>query len=74
MSTGELNWVKSSYSSSGSGDCLELALTPTTIHIRDSKTPRDPHLTLSPGAWQSFVSYAGVTSPGTPSTPCGTPC
>ncbi|MGW5635653.1 DUF397 domain-containing protein [Streptomyces sp. NPDC003832] len=27
MSTGELMWFKSSYSSSGSGDCVEVALT-----------------------------------------------
>ncbi|MYR19770.1 DUF397 domain-containing protein, partial [Streptomyces sp. SID6137] len=31
-----MNWFKSTYSSSGSGDCVEVATTPATIHIRDS--------------------------------------
>ncbi|MEU6254194.1 DUF397 domain-containing protein [Streptomyces sp. NPDC047043] len=53
-----LDWRKSSHSSSGSGDCVEVALTPATIRIRDSKTPEEPHLTLSPEAWGVFVSFA----------------
>lgn len=36
-------WFKSSYSSSGDGnDCVEVAITPATIHIRDSKRPTAP--------------------------------
>ena len=58
MSRSELNWFKSSYSSSGSGDCLEVALTPVTVHVRDSKNPQGPRLTLSPAAWTGFLSYA----------------
>jgi hypothetical protein len=43
MSTPELHWFKSSYSdSSNPSDCVEIALTPTTIHIRDSKAPDTP--------------------------------
>lgn len=56
MSTSELAWFKSSYSSSGSGDCVEVALTPATIHIRDSKNTQAPHITLSPTAWADFVT------------------
>ncbi len=38
MSTPELRWFKSSYSDSSNGnDCVEVAPTPTTIHVRDSK-------------------------------------
>ncbi|SNX58208.1 uncharacterized protein DUF397 [Streptomyces sp. TLI_55] len=59
MSSGELTWVKSSYSSSGSGDCVEVATRPRTIHVRDSKTPQAPHLTLSLSAWQPFIAFAG---------------
>ncbi|MGW7648193.1 DUF397 domain-containing protein [Streptomyces galilaeus] len=34
------NWQKSSYSGEGDGnDCLELASTPTTLHLRESDTP-----------------------------------
>ncbi|MDQ0602130.1 hypothetical protein QF037_006475 [Streptomyces canus] len=56
MTTSELSWFKSSYSSGGSGDCVEVALTPSTIHIRDSKTPQTPHVTLSPTTWTDFVT------------------
>ncbi|MFK0279722.1 DUF397 domain-containing protein [Streptomyces sp. NPDC090499] len=79
MSTTELAWFKSSYSSSGDGDCIEVALSwhkssysssafgdcvevapcPTTIHIRDSKNRRGPHLALSPAAWADFLTHAG---------------
>ncbi|MFD4635178.1 DUF397 domain-containing protein [Streptomyces sp. NPDC058284] len=54
-----LEWQKSSYSSSNeSGDCVEVATTPHTIHIRDSKTPRAPHLTLTPSTWSAFITHA----------------
>jgi hypothetical protein len=56
MSTSELTWFKSSYSSSGSGDCVEVALTPATVHVRDSKDRKGPRLALSPTAWAEFVS------------------
>ncbi|MFE1325869.1 DUF397 domain-containing protein [Streptomyces sp. NPDC058741] len=55
-----LAWFKSSYSSSGDGNsCVEVATTPGTIHIRDSKY-RDAsrRLTLAPEAWANFVAYA----------------
>ncbi|MFM9447559.1 DUF397 domain-containing protein [Streptomyces acidiscabies] len=51
-----LIWQKSSYSPDGS-NCLELAPTPTTIHIRDSKTPIAPHLTFPHSAWAEFLSF-----------------
>lgn len=61
MSTVELAWFKSSYSSSGDGDCVEVAVTPypDTIHIRDSKNRQGPELRLSPNAWSAFVTHAG---------------
>ncbi|MEU9441994.1 DUF397 domain-containing protein [Streptomyces sp. NPDC048304] len=49
-------WRKSTHSSGEGGDCLEVAAHPTAIHIRDSKTPTTPHLTVSPVAWSAFVS------------------
>lgn len=55
-----LAWFKSSYSDNGDiNDCVEVATAPATIHVRDSKTPTTPHLTLTPTAWADFVSYAG---------------
>lgn len=58
MSTSELVWFKSSYSSSGDGDCVEVAHAPRTVHVRDSKAQEGPTLTLSPAAWADFLTYA----------------
>ncbi|MGW4597915.1 DUF397 domain-containing protein [Streptomyces sp. NPDC004457] len=55
MNTAALAWFKSSYSSNEGGNCLEVATTPTTIHIRDSKTTPGPTLTLSPVTWTRFL-------------------
>ncbi|MFH0518928.1 DUF397 domain-containing protein [Streptomyces sp. M41] len=57
MSTSELAWFKSSYSSGGSGDCVEVALTPAAIHVRESKAPEAHRMVLSAAAWDVFVSY-----------------
>lgn len=57
MSTGELIWFKSSYSSSGSGDCVEVAHHPGAVHVRDSKDKAGPQLALSPATWTDFVTY-----------------
>lgn len=55
----ELAWFKSSYSSSSEGDsCVEVAATPGTVHVRDSKCLGGPQLAVTPGAWAGFVSYA----------------
>ncbi|MFH8694995.1 DUF397 domain-containing protein [Streptomyces chartreusis] len=56
MSTSEPAWFKSSYSSGGDGDCVEVALTPARIHVRDSKNRQGPQLTLSPTAWADFLA------------------
>ncbi|WP_328562187.1 DUF397 domain-containing protein [Streptomyces coelicoflavus] len=59
MSRPELHWFKSSYSDSSNGnDCLEVAPTPTTVHVRDSKNTSGPRLALTPGAWADFVAHA----------------
>ncbi|GAA1202226.1 DUF397 domain-containing protein [Streptomyces rhizosphaericus] len=57
MNTSELAWFKSSYSSSASNDCVEVAACPDTVHVRDSKDKEGPQLTFSPTAWGSFVAY-----------------
>ncbi|MFI1723155.1 DUF397 domain-containing protein [Streptomyces sp. NPDC020489] len=57
MST-DLDWFKSSYSSGQGGECLEVALTPTTVHIRDSKTTgtASPALHVAPSTWAAFLA------------------
>ncbi|MFI9835263.1 DUF397 domain-containing protein [Streptomyces sp. NPDC051913] len=58
MSTEALQWFKSTYSGSEGGECLEVATTPHTIHIRDSKNPADtgPTLQVPPSAWAAFLA------------------
>ncbi|MGW2637759.1 DUF397 domain-containing protein [Streptomyces sp. NPDC001348] len=68
-----MSWFKSSYSSGEGGQCLEVALHPYSIHIRDSKTPTAPHLTLSPTTWLAFLPSLPHLSPTrSPATPQGT--
>ncbi|MEU9700099.1 DUF397 domain-containing protein [Streptomyces sp. NPDC047981] len=54
----DLNWFKSSYSSPQGGDCVEVAACPHTVHVRDSKDTTIPALTVSPDAWNRFLSGA----------------
>jgi len=50
-------WVKSSYSNPGQADCVEIAAHPTAVHIRDSKTPEAPYLTITPTTWTAFLTH-----------------
>lgn len=57
--TEALRWQKSSFSGGGEGDtCVELAATPTALHLRESDTPTT-HLTTtptpSPTSWQAYA-------------------
>ncbi|MGV9353387.1 DUF397 domain-containing protein [Streptomyces misionensis] len=57
----ELAWFKSSHSGGNDGNsCVELAVSPGTVHVRDSKNTEGPRLALTPGAWARFVSYASA--------------
>ncbi|WP_415952349.1 DUF397 domain-containing protein [Streptomyces sp. KLOTTS4A1] len=54
----KLEWFKSSYSDSSSGnDCVEIAHAPGAVHIRDSKDIHRPHFTVCGTAWAEFVAY-----------------
>ncbi|MFJ8279874.1 DUF397 domain-containing protein [Streptomyces griseoviridis] len=52
------SWHKSSYSNDSGGECVEVSPCPVAVHIRDSKTPDAPHLTVSGGAWSAFLAGA----------------
>jgi hypothetical protein len=55
--TDELTWFKSSYSSGTDGNsCVEVAIVPRTVHVRDSKQAAGPRLVLAPEAWSDFVA------------------
>ncbi|WP_328342426.1 DUF397 domain-containing protein [Streptomyces violaceus] len=53
----ELVWFKSSYSDGPDGNsCVEIAIVPRTVHVRDSKHTEGPQLALAPEAWVGFVA------------------
>ncbi|MET8694878.1 DUF397 domain-containing protein [Streptomyces bauhiniae] len=56
--TDESAWVKSSYSDAEGGNCVEVAVRPSAIHIRDSKDKRMRPLTVTPEAWTAFTTLA----------------
>ncbi|RII09146.1 hypothetical protein DSC45_31990 [Streptomyces sp. YIM 130001] len=60
------DWHKSSYSASSGSDCVEIAGHPTAIHIRDSKQPDEPHLTVAPATWTDFLATWSEPSPASP--------
>ncbi|MFF3847275.1 DUF397 domain-containing protein [Streptomyces sp. NPDC002328] len=61
----ELAWFKSSHSGGNDGNsCVEIAASPATVHVRDSKYRHaGPRLAMGPRAWADFVAYASA-SPG----------
>ncbi|MDG9705423.1 DUF397 domain-containing protein [Streptomyces sp. DH37] len=58
----ESAWFKSSYSSGEGGECVEVASTPGTVHVRDSKDLTGPVLTVSPEAWSGLVGLVSGRS------------
>ncbi|MEU6966478.1 DUF397 domain-containing protein [Kitasatospora aureofaciens] len=62
MST-EPAWFKSSHSGTEGGNCVEVAVNPGTVHVRDSKDKTGPQLCFTPEAWTDFVQLAREASP-----------
>lgn len=54
----EPEWFKSSYSNPDGAACVEVAIAPDTIHVRDSKHPHGPHLAFGSEQWAAFLPYA----------------
>ncbi|MBB1244661.1 DUF397 domain-containing protein [Streptomyces durbertensis] len=50
-------WRKSTHSTEQGGACVEVAACPSVVHVRDSKDPDGPVLTLSPTAWSAFTAH-----------------
>lgn len=57
----EINWRKSSYSSDQGGNCVEVAMTPSHIAVRDSKIPTEATVTASPAAFTAFLNWTTAT-------------
>ncbi|GAB3651789.1 hypothetical protein GCM10027589_08820 [Actinocorallia lasiicapitis] len=51
-----LSWRTSTYTNANNNDCVELAATTNTIHIRDTKNRDAATLRLHKGAMRSFIA------------------
>ncbi|MGW2767432.1 DUF397 domain-containing protein [Streptomyces sp. NPDC001275] len=58
MKTTELAWFKSSYSGSSGDNCIEVAMRPEAVLVRDSKDTDRQALAVSPDAWTAFTTLA----------------
>lgn len=48
-------WFRSSYSGGSGTECVEAAIVPTGVLIRDSKDSGSPHLEITGEAWKRFL-------------------
>jgi hypothetical protein len=53
-------WHKSSYSTGEgqNGDCVEVALAPQAVAVRDSKSPTSGALVVPAPAWTAFLTIS----------------
>ncbi|MFD5013907.1 DUF397 domain-containing protein [Streptomyces chartreusis] len=56
----ESAWFKSSYSTGSGGECVEVAIRPGRVHVRDSKDTTRATLAVEPTAWSAFVEFAAL--------------
>jgi len=56
MSMTERDWFKSSYSGSEGDNCVEVAIRPGAVHIRDSKDTQLGQLAIPHTAWAAFTA------------------
>ncbi|GHH93887.1 DUF397 domain-containing protein [Streptomyces capillispiralis] len=61
-----IQWRKSSYSSDQGGDCVEVAVTPLCIAVRDSKIPTESIVTARPATFAAFLNWAATARPELP--------
>ncbi|MEV7977609.1 DUF397 domain-containing protein [Streptomyces sp. NPDC086519] len=53
-----VTWRTSSYSSGEGGQCVEVAVCPHVVHVRDSKDIARRGLEVDAAAWTAFVGFA----------------
>ena len=56
MDLSTANWRKSSFSAGGSDNCVEVAVLPRVVAIRDSKDPHGPVHLLRPAAFRDLIT------------------
>ncbi|QYX80542.1 DUF397 domain-containing protein [Streptomyces akebiae] len=60
LSLDGLAWFKSSYSAGDGGECVEVAVRPASVHVRDSKDTTRAALAVASTAWTAFVEFAAL--------------
>ncbi|MHC0429728.1 DUF397 domain-containing protein [Streptomyces sp. O3] len=56
-----MSWFKSSYSGSGGDNCVEVAVLPQAVHVRDSKDTGLRPFSVSAAAWTAFTAHLSVS-------------
>ncbi|MGK5638823.1 DUF397 domain-containing protein [Streptomyces sp. URMC 126] len=51
-------WFKISYSTGDGGKCVEVAVCPHVVHVRDSKDIGRRGLAVDAAAWTAFLGFA----------------
>ncbi|MDA3649326.1 DUF397 domain-containing protein [Saccharopolyspora indica] len=52
----DTSWFKSTRSTSGGDNCVEVRLLDDAVRVRDSKAPDDGVLAFDSAAWNAFLS------------------
>ncbi|MBW4716340.1 DUF397 domain-containing protein [Saccharothrix obliqua] len=55
----DTGWFKSSYSTGGNDNCVEVRLTDATAAVRDSKNPEGSSLQVPLTSWHNFLRSSG---------------
>lgn len=50
-------WRKSTYSSDGNAQCVEIGVAPGAVGVRDTKNREAGHLAVSRTTWKTFVRH-----------------
>jgi hypothetical protein len=58
MEPTELNWFKSSYSGGNGGGCVEVALAPGHIYVRNTRNHTEGILDFTEAEWNAFLAGA----------------
>jgi len=56
MDLSTAHWRKSSKSTGGGNQCVEVAVVPGSVAIRDSKDPQGPVHVISPEAFRELIT------------------
>ncbi len=54
-------WRKSSFSENPDGNCVEVALGPASVAVRDSKNAAGPRLTIELEGWRALIALTSLS-------------